>query len=211
MLEEENRTLFTENKIFWAHRVEFSTHFYPWGKVSVGSISRLWIMSLWVLISWESQSLEAPGLGRKLDELWKQFWRLSPWSKWLAHSVACQCFRLQTVNHEVHIDLSHSPSHWLIFNCCALLSLSLRKVSSMKKEAAWFNWKSKGLMSDRPAWLHHLPAAWVQGQFLWKWKLEPMIPVLQGCFCWEEKWKLHGKCRALGLAHIRDSTNGHAL
>lgn len=144
---------------------------------------------------------EAPALGGKRDRLWKQFWRIFPWCERFAHSVACRCFWLQIVNHELHIDLSPSPSYLLIFHCCALLSLSLREVS-MEEESAWLNWKSTGLMLDRPAWLHHLPGAWPQGRLLSEpqsWKMEPIISILQGCFCWENKWKLRVRwalCRA---------------
>lgn len=173
MSEKEGRLLFAGNEIFWAHGVTFSIHFDPegpWGRASVAAVSWLWIVSLWALTSRESQSPDAPGLGRKLDSLCKQFWRVSPWSKWLAHSVAYQCFRLQIVNHEVHIDLSRAPFYWLIFNRCSLLSLSLRKVSSMKKEAAWLNWKSKGLMLDlrgSTTYQLHEPGA----NFFGKWKI----------------------------------------
>lgn len=121
---------------------------------------------------------------------------------------------LLTPNREPRTSyLSPSPAYLLIFNCPAPLSLSLREVS-MKKETAWLNWKSTGLMSDRPAWLHHLPAVWPQSQLLSEpqsWKMEPIIPVLQGCFCWDDKWKLHVKWWVQCGAHSKCSMNGSSL
>lgn len=145
----------------------------PWGGLGEGSLFLFHSckVSLWTLISWASQRFEAPGWGGMLDYLWRQFWRMSPWCKWHAHSVACPCFWPQLGNHELPIDLSLSSSYLLIFNCCTLFFVF--EVSGKKKEAAWYNWKSTGLMSHRPAWLCHLSAVWPQTSFFGKWKMEP--------------------------------------
>lgn len=114
------RMLFTT--FVWVHGVKLPTPSAPSGPLGEGSLFLFHSceVSLWALISWASQSSEAPGWGGTLDYLWKQFWRISPWCKWHAHSVACPRFWPQIVNHELPIDLSPSPSYLLIFNCCAL-------------------------------------------------------------------------------------------
>lgn len=143
----------------------------PGGSVSVSSVSQLWSVTL------SFDFMGSPGLkpqdwaeGRTVSENSSEEFSLDV--RGLLILWLRQCFWLQIVNHELGIDLSPSPSYLLIFNCCALLSLSLREVS-MEKESAWFNWKGTGLMLDRPAWLRHLPGAWPQGQFaLWASVLE---------------------------------------
>lgn len=47
--------------------------------------------------------------------------------------------------------------------------------------------------------------------FSGRWKMEPINPVLQGCLCWEDKWKLHVKWGAPCLAHSKHSVNGSSL
>lgn len=178
----------------------------PWGSVSVSSVSWLWGVALSFdfmgisetgipTISPESQRLESQWWSRKPGCPWKQFWRISPWCEVPAHSVACQRFWLQVVNHKLWTSYAYfsfpSPTYWssateLFFLCLWGKSVWRKWQHGLtdKKQKNPTDLRLEGL-----ARLHHSQAVWPQGWLLsepWSCKMEPIILVLQGCFCWED-------------------------
>lgn len=141
----------------------------------------------------------SPRIGRGADHLWKQFWRIFPWCKSLAHSVACRCFRLPIVNRELRIELFFllpPPTYW---------SSTAASLCLWGKSAVWGK-RQRGLTEKAQVCfqtdLHGSTIYQLcepRASFSGRRKMEPKNPVLQGCFSWEDKWKLPVKRWALCL------------